>query len=119
MRRLARDRALAQAHADRRQLGPRVAVADPVHDFHDHAGALLDPAVALLLLRELAYPSGRQLPVQGLGDHGPDVLQQLRLVLLHRQHVVAAAGHDLGGDLLLAAHGVDGHQGPLQVEQLQ
>jgi hypothetical protein len=48
-----------------------------------------------------------------------DVRQQPSLVGFDDQHVIAAALHDLPGDLLLTADGVDGHQRPLQVQQLQ
>ena len=47
------------------------------------------------------------------------VLAEMRMIVLERQDVVAAAGDDLGGDLLLAARGVDGEDGVIQVQQLQ
>src|SRR5207237_9875448 len=44
---------------------------------------------------------------------------QPRLIILDSQHIVGLAGADGGGDLLLAAHGVDGHEAALEVKQLE
>ena len=48
-----------------------------------------------------------------------DGLVQRRLVFLHMEDVIALAVEDLLGDLRLAAHRVDGHQGPGNVDDFQ
>ena len=58
--------------------------------------------------------SGDRLVQQAL-----DLAVERRLVVLERQDVVAAAGHDLPGDLALAAHRVRRHRRACQVEQRQ
>ena len=54
-----------------------------------------------------------------LGEEQLHVGAQRALVALQRQHVVRLLLDDRRGDLLLAAHGVDGDDRPLQREQLQ
>ena len=44
---------------------------------------------------------------------------ELSLILLHRQHVIGPAVHDLLGNLPLATHGVNGHDAALQIQQVQ
>ena len=85
---------------------------------NNHVAALLLPAMALFAARVLPHHARRQFPVQRLGHRRLDVRQQLLLVAFDGQDVIAAAVHDLLGDRLLAAHGVDGHQRPLQVQQV-
>ena len=48
-----------------------------------------------------------------------DALVELTLVLLHRQHVIGPASCDLLGNLPLAAHGVNGHDAVVQIQQVQ
>ena len=48
-----------------------------------------------------------------------DRLAELGLIVLHGQHVVCLLFANLCGDLGLATHRVDGHDGLRQVEQLQ
>ena len=47
------------------------------------------------------------------------IFEQPALVLLHRQQVVGFLFHNLLSNLLLAAHGVNGHDTALQLQQLQ
>ena len=48
-----------------------------------------------------------------------DALVELTLVLLHRQDVIGPAVCDLLGNLPLAAHGVNGHDAAVQIQQVQ
>ena len=48
-----------------------------------------------------------------------DALVELTLVLLHRQHVIGPVVCDLLGNLPLAAHGVNGHDAVVQIQQVQ
>ena len=48
-----------------------------------------------------------------------NLLQQLRLIGLHRQEVVRAAAANRRGRLLLAVHRVERHDSPFQIEQFQ
>jgi hypothetical protein len=57
--------------------------------------------------------------IKRLAEAVLNVLQQMRLVVFDRQHVVTPVGVDLLGKLLLAADGIDAHQRPVQVQQLQ
>ncbi len=43
----------------------------------------------------------------------------MRLVFLHGQYVLAPLAHDPSGDVLLAAHGIDRHDGPLEIQKLE
>ena len=43
----------------------------------------------------------------------------MRLVLLDGQHELATPADDLGGDVFLTAHGIDGHHGPFEVQELE
>src|SRR3954447_23850056 len=79
----------------------------------------LPPATIGLLRPGYAPLQAGEVGLQRRHEAIVNVLAQVRLVVLDRQDVVAAAGDDLGGDLLLAAHRVDRYQGPLEVEQLQ
>ena len=69
----------------------------------------LEPILRARGRRQIAVAAHRRL----------DVLQQPGLVLLDGQDVVRPRVSDLLGDVLLAAHGVDAHQRPFQVQQLQ
>jgi hypothetical protein len=82
-------------------------------------GAVFIPAVAAFprLLRVVFQ--AREVCIKRLGDDAFDVGQQMFLVVLHRQDVVAALIPNLLGDGLLAAHGIDGRQRAAQVEQFQ
>src|SRR5262249_34943560 len=61
----------------------------------------------------------REVVIQGLGKACLDVGEQVRLVLLHVQEIVATPIDDLFGDLLLAPHGVNGDQSTFQIQQCQ
>lgn len=61
----------------------------------------------------------RDIVLDGTGERQPNVGEELAVVPPERQHVVALARHDLGGDLFLTAHRVDRHDRLFQVENLQ
>ena len=69
--------------------------------------------------RELSEVDSRFAVLHRLVERLADVLGEMRLVLLDRQHVLAPLANDPGGDLLLAAHGVEGHHGSIEIQQLQ
>ena len=54
-----------------------------------------------------------------LGEGGEDGLVQAVLVAFDGQNVIRLARHDPFGNVLLAAHRVDGHDAALQVEDLE
>jgi hypothetical protein len=58
----------------------------------------------------------RRRTTRGDGETGRHVLGEPGLVVFQSQQVVAAARHDLPGDFLLAAHGVDRNQCPAQFQ---
>src|SRR5262249_13973098 len=110
-------RALAVAHANRPQAAPLLPPAQPRHLLQDGVAAALPTTMTPLLGLVKGQLGG--LVVQGFLQTLLDVLQQLFLVALDRQDVVAAPSDDSLGNLLLAAHRVDADQSPLQLQQLQ
>src|SRR3954447_3964672 len=111
--------AAAHQHADRRQPLPQPRVTQPLGTDDDMAFAhLLSTAIDLLGPGHAPLQS-REIGLHRRHEAVVDVLMQVGVVVLDRQDVVAATGDNLGGDLLLAAHRVDGHQGTGEVEQLQ
>src|SRR5271163_4636892 len=106
------DHPLTDHHADRRQTRPQPRVADALRVGDHAAGARL--------LTTLAGPFGLTLGevdpglalVERLVERPLDVLIEMGLVLLDCQHILATAVDDLGGDVFLTAHGIDGHHGP-------
>jgi hypothetical protein len=118
-RRFTSDGALTVTHADRRQPLPFLDVTDAEGAMNDAITTILlttVPAFALLIDVVL---QAREVAVQRLLKLQLDVFEQVFLVVFDSQRVVAASFQNLGGNGLLAAHGVDGHQGAVQVEQLQ
>src|SRR5262245_5614743 len=93
--------------------------AQPRRVVNHRVDPLLLPAVPLL--RGVVHPPAQpgEALLLGLLEAGDAVLVQRLLVLLDGQQVLPALPLDQPGDLLLAAHGVAGHDRPLQVEQLQ
>src|SRR4051794_26521687 len=61
----------------------------------------------------------REVVFQVLGETADDIARQGRLVVLDGQDVVAPLVPNLGGDGLLAAHGVDAHQGCRKLQGFQ
>src|SRR5258708_1299254 len=110
------DHALADHHADRRQPGPQADVpnAAGVRDHTTRAG-LLPPATDPLGLKLGEVPPRLAL-LQGLIERLLDVLVEMGLVLLDSQDVLAPLLDDPGGDVLLAAHGIDRDNGPLEIQ---
>src|SRR5208337_3703864 len=113
------DDALAYHHADRRQLGPQADVPDAagVGDHATRAG-LMTTAANLLRLELGEVDSGLAV-LQGFFERPLDVLVEMRLVLLHGQYELASPLHDPSGDVLLAAHGIDRHDGSLEIQKLE
>ena len=64
---------------------------------------------------------GDALEVEFLGslEKVANVFVQLALILLHRQQIVGLNLYDLPGDLLLAAHGVDGDDASGEIQHVQ
>src|SRR5947209_491438 len=95
--RLSAYRPLAVADADGGQTGPILTPANPLGAVQDGVTAILLPAVALrtCLIGVVLDPG--EILINGPLNPGLDVLQQMRLIVLDRQRVVTAAGHDLGG----------------------
>ena len=87
----------------------------PIDVVADEMAALLDAAVVGVgrLMNGFDGFSFR------IGEEGDDVLMKDRSIGFEREQIVAAAGHDLFGDVGLGSHGVDGDQGALELEPLQ
>ena len=91
----------------------------PVGVMQDRITAILFPAMAALprLIRVVLHAD--KILLAGIDQGLLNVVQQVFLIVLHRQHVIAAAVDDLLGDGFLATHRVNGHQGAMQVQQFQ
>src|SRR5271166_6067899 len=103
---------LADHHDDRRQPRPQARVPDPLRVGDFTASATL-PGPFGLALGEV---DPRLALIQSLAERPLDVLVEMRLGLLDGQHVLATPADDLGGDVFLTAHGIDGHHGPFEVK---
>lgn len=111
------DGAAAFDHHDAGQAGPLPAVREPVDLRGDPAGALLEASVFLVdgvRPCEVVFAAG-----DGVEHERAHLSEGRRLVGLEGEQVVAALAVDLRGDLGLAADGVDRHQSPLHVQQIQ
>src|SRR5262245_11368669 len=113
------DPALAVDHHHRLEVLPLALGPQPLRVVDHRVRPLLPAAVAGLLADVGVETHRREVLLAGLVEAGGDVRVQRRLVLLDRQHVVAFLLADLGSDPLLAAHGVDGGDGPGQLQGLQ
>src|SRR5512142_1456106 len=113
--RCAVDYPLADHHHDGRQPGPQARVPDPLGG-GDHAATagLLPTAPDLFGLALVEVHTGLS-PIQHLLERPLDILGEMRLVLLDRQHVLAPLTDDGGGDLLLAPTPVNLRDGFVQV----
>src|SRR5437867_7052135 len=101
---LAGHAAFAVADAYSRRLRPRGPVTQTFDIMDDHIGTLLMPAMTVFTRRVLRDNALSHCSVQRLLNGCLDVLQQVFLVTFDGQNVIAAAGHDLLGNLFLAAH---------------
>src|SRR5713101_763402 len=113
------DRALTMAHAYDPQLPPTLALAYPLGLGDHHVAPCLLAAVPLFRFLIRLVITALDAVLQHLAHTLLNVIEQVLLVVLDRQHVIPAARHDLFRDRLLAADGVDAHHGPMQVQQLQ
>src|SRR5215831_11157230 len=112
-------RPLSIALADDLELGPRLPISNPLRVGNDLIGAyLMTPMSILLGLIGLIVDPLAALLID-FQKTVLDVLLQMLLVAFDRQDIIAASLDNLLGNLLLTAHGIDGHQGPVQVQHLQ
>jgi hypothetical protein len=117
-------------HADAGQIGPpRMALAQPGDVADDPVAADLEATMptaqgrgsAIGIGRLMGGPASRGAILEAggalLAEEIGDVAMQRRLVVLERQQVIGAPVANDGGDLLLAADGIDGDNGAFQAEQ--
>ena len=85
---------------------------------HEYAGAHGENAVSLFGLDVVPEWTIHR---RAIGSIEPqlDGLVQSGLVVLHTQHIVGAAGDNLGSDVVLASHRVDRDDGAFDVERRQ
>ncbi len=105
---------VADRHADGLQSRPAFPVGQVCGDRADPIVPRLFATVAVRVVPPDFGP--HEIVLQVIVEEGHDPLVQRRLVPLHRQAVVGLLTHDLPGDLGLAAHGVDRHQGPRNLQ---
>src|SRR5262249_54925062 len=96
--RLAVLRPLAVAVPDHTQLRPILGVADPRRVLDHAVIPLLVPPVPALLHDVAIVLHTPEVVLAGLDETGQDIVEQVPLVLLDRQEVIAAALGDLPGD---------------------
>src|SRR5262245_24011487 len=118
-RRLTRDLPFAHHHTDRPQILPQLLIPYARRLVDGEVVATFAPTVMALdgfMVAVVAY----SLSLLQLGGHtGLHVCQHSFLVTLHGQDIVAAAFADPPGNVLLAAHGIDGDDRSRQLEHLQ
>lgn len=107
--------ATAVDHAHRADVDPLAAQLR--RGLHDVVFAAFHAAMALFARRVPLH--ALPVVVAQLGKQGLQLVMQRRLIGLHLQHVVGAATADGAGRLLLAVHGIESHDGPLDGQHLQ
>src|SRR6266436_2713905 len=114
---LAVDRTFRDTHADGPQVGPSVFIANDGKIVDHFAITLLFATVSVNRLG-LIVVMGDVLEVVFMSAYKGllNVLEQVRLIVFDRQHIVATALANLGRDLLLATHGIDRDHGPLGLQ---
>ena len=100
------------------QSSPSILAAELRGERRDVVFASLLPATALLVGDDLSVGSAEPPGVPRF-EVPADIFPKMRMIIFEGQDVVTAARDNLGGDFFLAAGGVDGQHGVLQVEQLQ
>jgi hypothetical protein len=108
-------------HGDAGQIRPlRMALAQPGDVAGDPVAAKLDAAM-IGIGRLMGGPASRGAIFEAggalLAEEIGDVAMKSRLVVLERQQVIGAPVANSGGDLLLAADGIDGDDGALEIQQ--
>src|SRR5271155_809670 len=116
---LALDLALADTHTNRFQSDPRLVMANAHRIAQDEIRPLLGAPVTLFAGLISIPTQAREVTIQRFAQTVLDVFEQVRLVVFDCQDIVTASLDDLFGNVLLAAHGVDGDQSPLQIQQFQ
>ena len=109
-------------HDDCLEAGPVVALLQPADVVEDGGGPGLDAAVVGIDGLALADCAVGEVAGLLLGDEELHVVVQRTLVALQGEHVVGLLVDDRLGDVALAAHGIDGHDGAFDrqhVEQLR
>lgn len=110
---------LGDRHADRLQPAPRLESRQVYRGFELDVRPRLAAAVARLHGLAAARRQAREIVLPTARHVVDDRLGQRPLVPIQRQHAVPLRGDDRPGDLLLAAHRVDRHHAPGDVDQLQ
>jgi hypothetical protein len=94
-------------------------VVQPIHIVDDRIGSGLDAAVVGvygLMLGDLGVLEAVCLL---LGREHFDVLAQCALIAFEGEDVIGLLLDDLLGDVALAAHGIDGHDGALDLQHIE
>jgi len=89
--------------------GEAPVAAEPIDLSGEGDAALLDPAVAFVVIGDAVEAGGRR-----VGEEGFDLGAERRLVGLDREQVVGPGVDDGGGDGRIAGDGIDGDDGALQ-----
>ena len=113
------DLAFPHAHADHTQTFPFVFAGDSFGVVQNRVVSFLHTAVAAILRAVLVVLDVLEVALQCATYRVPNILQQFRLVLLHRQRKVAAPLDDLARNRFLATHRVNGHDGAMEFEHFQ
>jgi putative transposase len=105
-------------HRQRGQAGPVMALAQPVDVVHDGQGPGFDPAVLAIDSLRAAHGGVGKATGELLIGEPFGVFAQAALVALQGEDVVGFLVDDLAGDLALASHRVDAHDGALNLQQI-
>src|SRR5690242_5206322 len=100
-------RSLTATHANNTQVSPGIVIANPPGIANDGITTLFPPPVASFLRDIGVVVEADEVRFTGLLETVLQIGEQLLLIALDGQEVMAPFGPNLGGDLLLAAHGID------------
>ena len=106
-------------HPDRTQVSPLVARREPGDFFGNPIAARLVPSVPEFagFQKVVAHP-GKAVDL-GIFEETLHLPMQAALVAFERQDIVGLSGTDRLGNLLLATHGIDGHDTACEVQRAQ
>ncbi len=109
----------SQHRADRLQALPLPPAWQPSRRRHDHVLPTFGPPAVGFFRGVTTQTGDLEIATCGLFEGCRHSGVQLGMVGLERQNVLPTAGDDLGRDLFLTAHRVDGDRGATQIEQFQ
>ncbi len=110
------NRARALDHGEASDVAPLLGFVEPISDLESLTAADLFAPMAARVRLACAHRDQRRFETDVGQKNG---FEQLRMIVLHAQHVVALTLADLVGNRRLRAHRIDGHDAVFDVERAQ